>query len=48
MGVTHRKLSIRMPKDLLQREDIPTFHNEVTGEGVPKNVGRLAFGQFYA
>lgn len=34
MRITHGHLDIAMPEDPLQRQDIPTTHHEVAGEGM--------------
>jgi len=36
-----------MTQDLLKRQNVASVHHEVTGEGVPQNVGTLAFRQLY-
>lgn len=45
MRIPHRHVQRRMPKNLLQRQDVPPIHHEVRGEGVAQDVGALATGQ---
>lgn len=39
--VTHRHRDRRVPQDPLQREDVPSSHHVVAGEGVAEDVGQL-------
>lgn len=45
MRIAHRHRERGMPQNLLEREDVPTIHHEVTREGVPESVAGLALRQ---
>jgi len=45
MGIPHSHVQRRVPKNLLQRQNIPAIHHEVRREGVAQNVGALATRQ---
>ena len=44
MRIAHGHRDRGMSQDPLQPEDVAACHHVVTGEGVPENVGHLAWG----
>lgn len=45
MCVSHGHRQRRIPKDFLEREDVPTIHHEVAGKGVPQSMASLPLRQ---